>query len=447
MSETRRVMKAAVSAAFLVSAGSLPALAQGTAPVPASGTLPGGVAYELRSDPAQPAAAVALWYRAPSSGFGAEPVPAISRLAAATVAASSPITGTPLGALVAGYGGRLSIEAFADSVSVTAVVPPERVAATVRAMTADYFAPVVTDQGLKLAQDDAAESAEFEALVPQDAVEDALGAALFAGGPLHDGTIGTAAGLRAVRIGDVRAFAERAFRPANAILVLTGDAGASALDAVASRAGAPAAGPAAAAEPPVVQRRRNEPEPLRRTAETRGIGLGWAGPPIADEADATAMDFLADALFAPRTGVVAQALGDRRAAATGRFVTFRDPGLFLVTVTGEDAEAARPIVERAVASATHPMPAAAFEAARAAYVYRLLQSMETPADLASVFGWYAVEGDPAYAPAEAGGDNRYFRLARALTPQAVARAAERYLRAPPAVVILAPPAPHAGPSA
>src|SRR5581483_5046678 len=51
------------------------------APLPPTGTLAGGVAYEVRADPAQPGAAVALWYRAPSSGFGAAPVPALSRLA------------------------------------------------------------------------------------------------------------------------------------------------------------------------------------------------------------------------------------------------------------------------------------------------------------------------------------------------------------------------------
>ncbi len=180
-------------------------------------------------------------------------------------------------------------------------------------------------------------------------------------------------------------------------------------------------------------------EPLRRTANVSGIGLGWAGPPIADESAATAMDFLADALFAPRVGIVAKALAGRRASATGRFVTFHDPGVFLVTVTGPDAAAARPVVERAVAATLEPMSEGSFATARAGYVYRLLGAMETPADLSSVFGWYAVEGDAPYAPSEAAGDGRYFRLAAALTPQSVARVAARYLGPPPAVVVLSPP--------
>ncbi len=439
VSAVREATRAAVSAAFLVLAGLAPAAAQAPPALPDTGTLPGGVSYELRADPAQPGAAVALWYRAPSGGFGPTPVPALSRLAAATVAASSPITGTPLAELVARYGGRIVVEAYADSVAVTAVVPPDRVAQTVRAMTADYFAPVVTDAGLKLAQRDVGETEDFLTFSPQEAIEDALGAALFAGGPLHDGTIGTGAALRAVPLDQVRAFAERAFRPANAILVLTGNADGSALGAVAERAGAPASGPAAASEAPAAETRRADAAaPLRRTANVRGTGLGWAGPPIAEEADATAMDFLADALFAPRSGIVQKALGDRRAVVTGRFVTFHDPGVFLVTMTGPDAAAAQPVVERAVASALQPMSPTAFAAARAGYVYRLLGAMETPADLASVFGWYAVEGDAPYAPAEDSGEGRYFRLAAALTPQAVARVAARYLGPAPAVVIVGP---------
>jgi predicted Zn-dependent peptidase len=177
-------------------------------------------------------------------------------------------------------------------------------------------------------------------------------------------------------------------------------------------------------------------EPLRRTGIVGGTGLGWLGPPIADEPAATAMDFLADALFAPKTGAVAKALGTRKAAVTGKFVTYHDPGVFLVTITGDEAAAARPIVEQTVAGAAMPMSVAAFEAARAAFVYRLLAAMGTPAEVADTYGWYAVEGDAAYAPAEGGLRGRYFSLAAALTPASVAQAAARYLAVPPAVVTI-----------
>jgi hypothetical protein len=98
-------------------------------------------------------------------------------------------------------------------------------------------------------------------------------------------------------------------------------------------------------------------------------------------------------------------------------------------------------VEQAVAAAATPMGGTAFEAARAAFVYRLLAAMDTPAEVADTFGWYAVEGDAAYAPAEGGLQGRYFSLAAALTPASVAQAAARYLGVAPAVVTFGKRAP------
>ncbi len=442
---TRRrttILRAAVSAAFLVCGGLAPAAAA-DAPGPAAaavGTLPGGGAYALRPDPAQPAAAVALWYRAPASGFGPAPRPGLARLAAATVAGSTPVTGTPLGRLVERYGGRLRVAAYPDSVSVTALVPPDRVAQTVRAMTEDYFAPVVGESGLELARREVAADAEERSYDPEQAVEDALGSALFASGPLHDGMIGTAADYGTATLAQVRAFAERAFRPANAVLVLTGAVDAGVLSAVAAREGA-----AAGAEPPLAQVPRPAPAPLNRTGNAAGIGLGWVGPPIADEAAATALDFVADALFAPGSGTVAKAVGSRKATVSGRFVTYHDPGVFLVTISGDDAAAVRPLVDQAIAAAAKPMGAAAFAAARAGFVYRIRAGLETPSDTAGTYGWYTVEGAPGYAPAADGSGGRYFSLAAALTPAAVAQVAARYLGPAPAVVTLVvpPPAPSA----
>jgi zinc protease len=432
-------LRAAVSAALLVCAAGGPAVAQDG--LAATGTLPSGVRYQIRPDPAQPAAAIALWYRAPAGGFDAPAVPGLSRLAAATVAASAPITGTPLTQLVERAGGRISVTAYPDSVAVTALVPPDRVAQTLRAMTADFFAPVVTAPGLTVAKADTRDDALLRSLEPE-AIENALGAALFAAGPFHDGTL-AAEGLSGVTLDRVRAFAERAFRPANAILILAGDVDAAALGSVAARSGDPSGGapePAATSAPAA---RAADGAPVRRTSLLAGTGLGWIGPPIADESAATALDFLADALFAPKTGIVPKALGSRKASATGRFVTYHDPGVFLVTITGDDAAAARPIVEGAIAAAATPMSAPAFEAARAAFVYRLLSSMDTPVEVADTFGWYAVEGDPAYAPAEGGLQGRYFTLAAQLTPATVAQTAARFLGPAPAVVTFATPAPRA----
>ncbi|GAC1556656.1 MAG: hypothetical protein NVS2B9_19840 [Myxococcales bacterium] len=426
MSGLRTSTRAAVSAALLVCAAACPALAQD-----ASGVLTSGVTYTIRPDPAQSGAAVALWYRAPAAGFDAAPSSGLSRLAADTVAASTPVTGTPLAQLVARSGGRISIAVYPDSVAITALVPPDHVAQTVRAMTASFFAPVITAQGLRIAQRDATEDAVYRSL-GSEAIEDALGSALFAAGPLHDGLIGTAQSLAETKLERVRAFAERAFRPANAILVLTGNVDPAVLGGVASRSGAQSAPEAAAVQTP----RAGLFEPIRRAGNITGTGLGWIGPPIVAEAEATTLDFIADALFAPRSGVVAKALGKRKVTVVGKFVTYRNPGVFLVSITGEDAAAALPIVEKAIADAARPMPAAAFAAARAAFVYRILGDMSTPAEVADTFGWYTVEGDAPYAPAEGGTQGRYFSLAAQLTPDAVARTVAKYLSVPPAVVNL-----------
>jgi predicted Zn-dependent peptidase len=388
------------------------------------------------ADPAQPAAAIALWYRAPDAGFGSAPLPGLGRLAAETVAASVPITGTSLGRLVTGYGGRLTVQAYPDSVAVTALVPPNRVAETVRAMTADFFAPVLTDRGLTLAKRVVGEQSVFASVDPEEMLENALGATLFSTGPLHDGTIASVQGIRDAALADVRSYAERAFRPANAILVLTGNVDPSALRGVASRNGA-----TPGAEKPAAQTALPAPAALNRSGTTSGIGLAWVGPPIASEADATALDFVADAYFSQH-GIVTKALGTRKATVTGKFVTYHNPGVFLVTISGDDAASARPIVERVLAEAAKPMDGKSFDAARASFVYTVLGSSSgTPTDLADTFGWYAVEGDAAYAPGAGGDRGRYLSLVGRLSPRSVAQVVARYLGRQPGVVTLtkAPP--------
>jgi zinc protease len=433
--------KAALVAAFLFALPGLPAAAAQRSfapltPEPSLQPAPSGMMYGVLPDPAQPTAAVSLWYRAPAAGFDvsapagpshAATLPGLSRLAALTVAASTPITGTPLARLVQSVGGRFSVSTYPDSVAITILVSPEHVNAVVRAVTADYFAPVIDAAGFALAQRDVAEDAIYRSYDPPDAVEDALESALFSDGPFHDGTIVEPKTIAALTIDHVRAYAERAFRPANAILILTGNVDASAIDGAATRDGA--------LPSPELLTRQSPASPgpaVQHTANVEGTGLGWAGPAISDEASATALDFTADALFAPKTGIVQRALGALNVEVTGKFVTYHDPGLFLVTISGADAKAALPIVQRAIAHAASPMNAAVFASARAGFEYRLLSDLETPAELADTFGWYAVEGNFAYAPA----GSRYFHVAAELTPQIVARTVARYLTASPAVVTL-----------
>lgn len=429
MSGHRPYWGAAVTAALLVCAGLLPAAAQGR---PQSGTLPGGVRYMISADPAQPVAAASLWYRAPNAGFETAPLAGLSRLAAYTVAASTPVTGTPLGQLVKHYGGRITVAAYPDTLAVTVVVPPDALGPALRALSGDFFAPVVDAKGLAVAKRDVADDLLYRSVDPAEVLEDALGPALFSAGPLHAGALGSAQALRGTDLATVRSFAERAFRPGNAVLVLSGAVDPAAVEHVADRPGAPAT-----AETPAPDTPRVSPPPVRLTGNVGGTGLGWIGPAIADEADATALDFLADAYFAPRTGIVSKALGTRNAVATGKFVTYHDPGIFMVTVSGEDAAAAVPIVEQVLAGAAKPMAPDAFAAARNAFTYDILGSSATAPDVAETLGWYAIEGDAAYAPLSAvAAPGRYFQLVRGLTAQSVARTAAKYLAVPPAVVTM-----------
>ena len=81
-----------------------------------------------------------------------------------------------------------------------------------------------------------------------------------------------------------------------------------------------------------------------------------------------------------------------------------------------------------------------FEAARRRFVYHILSDAETPSTLADTYGWYSVEGNPAYAPGEGGSAGRYLSAAAALTPEFVAATAAKYLDRPGATITVAPPA-------
>ena len=61
--------------------------------------------------------------------------------------------------------------------------------------------------------------------------------------------------------------------------------------------------------------------------------------------------------------------------------------------------------------------------------------------MADNFGWYAVEGNAAYAPGANEEDGAYFKAASQLTPEFVAATAEKYLGKSPVSVTLEVEAP------
>jgi len=391
-------------------------------------------------DPAQgaPVAAIELWYRAPSTGFGTKPVPSLARLAAQVVAASKPIVGDSLGKAVADAGGRLSITVYSDSVAISAVVPSFQARAIVRTMTTVFFAPVATEDGFRAAQRDVEQEALISNYDAETVVRDAVFGQLFTGGPQHYPALGAPSDVSAVGFADVKSFAERAFRSQNATLVVSG-----AIDptiAAAAVAGRPALSDEAAPEAPAVGTPATDIEPVTKEFVQPSGGYGWLGPAIADVREATAMDFIADYLFRTDVGAVVKAAATQepQAQIVGQFITLHDPGVMFVAFTGGDATVLRGLVDDGFAFVRRPMAPEVFARALDSFKYHLLSDLQTPTEKADNFGWYSVEGAPDYAPGASGEAGRYFQAASALTPEFVAATAEKYLGKTPVVVTLRP---------
>ncbi len=402
-----------------------------------TGALREGGRYVVRPSNLVPVATVALWYRAPQTGFGPVPVPGLAQLAAESISVSSPLLGKPLATRIAEVGGRLAIATYPDSIAITAIVPASRAREIVRVLTTAYFSPVLQDAGIAVAQRDVAQAAVIRTFSAEGTLDDRVLGALFSEGPAHAPHLGTPQAIVAIETTAVRAFAERAFRAQNATLVLTGAVDASLAAEVIP--GRPATEALAAAESPAPSLPAPHPSPVATSAPGgAGIGLGWIGPAIADEREATALDFLTDYLFRPDFGVVARALPPAL-AINGRFVTYHDPGVVLVTAFGADANAALPTIRAGVDAATIPLEAAAFAAAKRAFVTRILGDLSSPPSEADTLGWYAVEGNLPYAPGMGGTRGSYFANANALTAAFVAATARKYLGVAGALVTIAEP--------
>ncbi len=280
----------------------------------------------LQAASGAPVASLELWFRAPSTGFGKEPVVSLARLAAQAVAASKPIVGDSLGEAVSAVGGKLAITVYGDSVAVSALVPANAATAIAKAMTVAYFSPVLTADGLKAAARDVEADAVVAAydpdvVGPQRHLRAAvLRRAAALSGPRHrQGNrrdhVRRRAELRHPRLprAERRPLRRRGRRRPRCWHPF--------------RAGAPAAADAAA-EAPVASTPATAPAPVTKPFDAAACGFGWAGPPIADERAATTMDFIADYLFRSETGVVARAVAAKfpSASLSGQFVTLNDPG-------------------------------------------------------------------------------------------------------------------------
>jgi predicted Zn-dependent peptidase len=402
--------------------------------VQTAGTLAGGGTYIIHRDITAPTAAVELWYRAPGAGYD-NANPGISRLAIAAIAASAPPHGTSLSELVARLGGSLSMNVYPDIAMVGVSVPSWQTQSMIRALTTAYFSPSITDSGLKAAVRDSAIAAAEGHFDSDRILQDTLFQHIFSAGPAHYPAVpASAQDFAKIPATAVKAFAARAFRRSNAVLTLTGSVDPKWIADVS----ATAQGVRAADTPdaPIDSTLSNANIDVTQTSQVGGIGFAWIGPPIADQKAATAMDFIADYAFDGEHGTLAPTLrkGDGRAFLNGQFITLHNPGVLLVTVSGSGSPALRSAVLAAATDLQHPLERAAFDAARTAFEYHILSQTQTPPSRADNFGWYAVEGDAAYAPGDSSA--AYLRAAQSLDPQYVAEIARKYLQHPAIVQLL-----------
>jgi len=401
------------------------------------GPLPRGGSYVLLPDASIATAAVDLWFRAPAIGFGSTPVPGTSRLAATAIAASKPLLGESLSARVAQYGGRIALSVYPDAVSIGVSVPADRARDILGAMTTAYFSPVLTQDGLTRGLQEVARATLERNFKPDETLHDLLFEQIFDGGPAHYATLpGKVSDLQKIGMPQVQGFAERAFRAQNAVLTVTGNVDSSVLSGVNAGRGN-LRGPLHDVDAPYDSSLASAQRQTARPFSEDGLGLGWVGPPITDEQAATALDFIADYLFRSETGVAQTAVlaADPDIYLSGQFITLHNPGVMLVTIAGKNRAAARKIVDESITKMSQPLDARAFAAAKAAFLYHILSDLETPLSQADNFGWYAVEGNAAYAPDSSA--NHYFSAVQALTPRFVADVAHKYLSNPSVVTLTA----------
>lgn len=402
---------ALVLAPFVASAG-----------LQSGGALPHGGSYMIFGDKTLAQSAIDLWFRAPGAGYD-DATPGISRLSATAAAAAKLESGSTLAEFVKRVGGRLTINVYPDLVGITVAVPAPAARRTVAALSAAYFAPAIDDSALKVAQRDVAMLAISRKYLSDDLLHDALFSQIFESGAAHFAPLPDSVPQMArIPLADVQAFAKRAFRSANATMTLAGNVDESLIGAV-------TAGTAGTVDAPISSGTANSPTASSTlSANVTGIGLAWTGPPIADERAATAMDFVADYLFRDGTGVISKAFALGDTYVSGQFITLHNPGVMLVTIGGSDADAARTRVTGELENLAKPLDAAAFAAAREAFIYHLAADTQLPIQQADNLGWYAAEGNAGYAPSDE--RSTYWDVARNLDPQFVATVVRRYLSKP-----------------
>lgn len=403
--------------------------------------LPNGLTVVARRAGAAPVAALEIWIRCPSNDYDGTR-PGIARLAALALAEEKSQTSLSLRDAARIAGGHIAVSVYAESTEIAILAPSYAAPALLDKLGATVARGYVDQAAFDVARTRLAAGQVAAGDIVDQELRDSLFTSLFSAGPLRDSTYGNPKSLRDATLQDVAKFIGRAYVPTDEIVVTVGDVDAQDitrhLTAFAAAGGSqpmPASPLAAYGGAPFAIHNDQ--------ADTAGVGLGWVGPPIADERAATAMDFLSDYLTDPTNGSLTKAVAavDSEADFNGQFITLRNPGVFFVTVAGSKFDIAtlpQTIRSAMQASVGHQMSRSEFDRARDAYVTHLLRDMQSVEGLADNYGWYYAQGALAYSPSGTdvtlSGD--YFQQVSALTPDYVFSVARKYLLATPAVVIL-----------
>ncbi|MDQ6781398.1 MAG: insulinase family protein [Candidatus Eremiobacteraeota bacterium] len=408
-----------------------------------------GLTIVTRSQALFPTVAFQIWIRCPADGYaGAQP--GIARLTALALLEQKSGDDT-LRDAVRHAGGQVGVSVYHEGTEIALLAPSYIALALADQLLRAVLHPNV-DRVAYLAARQRLAAQQVAALeVPDQILRDSLFAQMFASGPLHDPTYGTARTLAAFTPADVNAFLRQAYVPADEIVVAVGNADGTDFErrtrALAPPARMPNAMPGSAVAPA-----RAAPLIVEvAQAASPGVALGWVGPPISDERAATAMDFLSDYLTHPDAGIIAQSVRQLApgAAFAGQFITMRDPGVFFISVTGHnlDPDAAVATVRTSLAHAlSSRLSQSDFAQGLQAFQSRLLRDTQTSQQVADNYGWYFMQGAPAYSPSfsQDAAAGAYFDQLKTLTPQYVYDIARRYLSAQPTVVVV--PAPAVTPS-
>ncbi len=267
--------------------------------------------------------------------------------------------------------------------------------------------------------------------------------------PYHWPTIGWMRDIEAFTPQDCEDFYRRFYAPNRVTLVVVGDVDERRLlRLVQSHYGAMARQPEettrATPEPPQLLERRQE---IRRPVSSDKLQIGWRGPALTDR-DHAPLSVLSEILFGGRSSRLFRRLvveGEIAREARGWVSTFRDPGLYEVSVDlreGRTAEEALAIVDEEAARIRRQAPSGSeLEKARNRIELGLLQSLQTTGGKAEQLGfWQVTAGDFR-------GVFRRLEETRAVTADDVRRVARRYLRRRARTIVIARPAPAAEPAA